>query len=69
LEKIRQKLDENDPGEFIEIDLVNKLRPRVKKWRESSNYPNVTPTTKRLLNFWKNQNEREQNQTSLFLSI
>jgi len=60
-----QKLDENDPGEFVEIDLVNKIRPRVKKWRESG-YPNVSPTTKRLLNFWKNSNEREQNQTPFF---
>ena len=41
-----QKLDENDPGEFVEIDLVNKIRPRAKKWRESG-YPNVSPTTKR----------------------
>lgn len=60
-----QKLDENDPGEFVQIDLVNKIRPRVKKWRESG-YPNVSPTTKRLLNFWKNSNEREQNQTPFF---
>jgi type III restriction enzyme len=60
-----QKLDENDPGEFVQIDLVNKIRPRVKKWRESG-YPNVSPTTKRLLNFWKNPDEREQNQTPFF---
>jgi type III restriction enzyme len=60
-----QKLDENDPGEFVEIDLVNKIRPRIKKWRELG-YPNVSPTTKRLLSFWKNPNEREQNQTPFF---
>lgn len=63
-----QKLDENDPGEFIEIELVNKIRPRVSKWRESG-YPNVSPTTKRLLNFWKNSNEREQNQTPFFCQL
>tara|TARA_B100000886_G_scaffold220059_1_gene152861 strand:- start:1634 stop:4321 length:2688 start_codon:yes stop_codon:yes gene_type:complete len=60
-----QKLDENDPGEFLEIDLVNRIRPRVKKWRESG-YPNVSAPTKRLLKFWKNPNEREQNQTPFF---
>ena len=60
-----QKLDENDPGEFVEINLVNKIRPRVKKWRDSG-YPNVSPTTKRLLNFWKDPNEREQNQTPFY---
>ena len=60
-----QKLEHNDPGEFIEIELVNKIRPRVKKWRESG-YPNVSPTTSRLLSFWKNSKEREQNQTPFF---
>jgi len=25
----------DDPGVFIEIDLVNQIRPRVSKWRES----------------------------------
>lgn len=66
--KSEQKLDENDPGEFIEIDLVNRIRPRVKKWREE-NYPNVTPTTKRLLNFWKNTKQREQNQNPFFCQM
>ncbi len=34
--------------------LVNKLRPAIKVWRDSG-YPNVTNTTKRLLNFWFNE--------------
>ena len=38
-------------GDFIEIPLVNKIRPRVKKWRNSG-YPGVTGVTKRLLEFW-----------------
>ena len=42
----------DDPGEFVEISLVNRIRPRVKEWRDS-NYPNVTGITKQLLNFWK----------------
>ena len=48
-----QRLDENDPGQFIEIDLVNRIRPRVKKWRNLG-YPNISPTTKRLIEFWSN---------------
>ena len=35
--------------------MVNKIRPRVKKWKES-NYPGVTGITKRLLDFWNTQN-------------
>ena len=63
--KSDQRLDNNDPGEFVEIELVNRIRPRVKKWRES-NYPNITPTTKKLLEFWKDSKERDQNQTPFF---
>ena len=66
--KSDEKLDDSDPGQFIEIDLVNRIRPRVKKWRED-NYPNVTPTTKRLLNFWKDKNQREQNQNPFFCQM
>jgi len=38
------------PGTFIEIDLVNTIRPKIKKWREDG-YPDldVTGMTKRLL--------------------
>src|SRR5438067_2761061 len=28
----------DDPGEFIELPLINKIRPRVKAWREAD-YP------------------------------
>ena len=66
--KSDQKLDESDPGEFIEIELVNRIRPRVKKWREE-NYPNVTPTTKRLLDFWRDKKQREQNQNPFFCQM
>ncbi len=38
-------------GDFIELPLVNKIRPRVKKWRDQG-YPGVTGITKRLLEFW-----------------
>ena len=40
-----------EAGDFIELPLVNKIRPRVKKWREAG-YPGVTSITKRLLEFW-----------------
>lgn len=48
----------DDPGVFIEIPLVNKIRPRVKAWREAG-YPGVTGITKRLLEYWHNPEERE----------
>src|SRR3990170_6755716 len=41
----------DDPGTFIEIDLVNAIRPRIKKWIEEG-YPGVTGITKRLLQHW-----------------
>ncbi|HOP78358.1 MAG TPA: DEAD/DEAH box helicase family protein [Thermogutta sp.] len=41
----------DDPGIFVEIPLVNKIRPRVKQWREAG-YPGVTSVTKRLLEHW-----------------
>ncbi|MBW1974888.1 MAG: DEAD/DEAH box helicase family protein [Deltaproteobacteria bacterium] len=42
----------DDPGIFVEIPLVNRIRPRVKKWREAG-YPGVTSITKRLLEYWQ----------------
>ena len=66
--KSEKKLDLNDPGEYVTIDLVNKIRPRIKKWREEG-YPNVSPTTKRLLQFWQDSSIREQNQTPFFCQL
>ena len=51
----------DDPGEFIPIPLVNKIRLRVKAWREAG-YPGVTGITKRLLEHWYNPEEREYRQ-------
>jgi len=48
----------DDPGIFIEIPLVNQIRPRLKKWREAG-YPGVTSITKRLLEHWRDP-ERAQ---------
>jgi type III restriction enzyme len=49
----------DDPGEFVTIDLVNLIRPRVKKWREAG-YPNTTGITRKLLKYWSDSNQREQ---------
>ncbi|MGQ9675353.1 MAG: BPTD_3080 family restriction endonuclease [Chloroflexota bacterium] len=48
----------DDPGIFIEIPLVNRIRPRVKAWREAG-YPGVTSITKRLLEHWRDPEEFE----------
>ena len=49
----------DDPGTFIEIDLVNAIRPRIKKWRDEG-YAGVTGITKRLLNHWQDPEERKE---------
>ena len=48
----------DDPGVFVEIPLVNQMRTRVDAWRKNG-YPGVTGITKRLLEHWKNPEERE----------
>ena len=48
----------DDPGKFVEIPLVNQIRPRVKAWCDDG-YPGVTGVTKRLLEHWDNSEERD----------
>ena len=50
----------DDPGVFIEIPLVNAIRPRIKAWREhpTDPYAGVTGITRRLLEHWRNPEER-----------
>ena len=48
----------DDPGIFVEIEIVNKIRPRVKAWREAG-YPGITGITKRLLEHWQDPEERK----------
>ncbi len=48
----------DDPGKFVEIPLVNQIRPRVKAWREAG-YPGVTSITQRLLEHWTDEEEFE----------
>ncbi len=47
-----------DPGIFVELPLVNHIRPRVKAWREAG-YAGVTGITKRLLEHWRDPEQRE----------
>lgn len=49
-----------DPGIFIELPLVNRIRERVKAWREAEHpYVGVTAVTKRLLEHWRDPEARE----------
>ena len=48
----------DDPGVFVEIPLVNQIRPRVKAWREA-NHRGVTGITRRLLEHWTSSEEFE----------
>jgi len=48
----------DDPGIFVPIELVEKIRPRVKAWREKD-YPGVTGITRRLLHHWQDPEERK----------
>lgn len=48
----------DDPGEFVEIALVNRIRPRVKAWKENG-YSGVTGTTRKLLEHWHDKEQRQ----------
>lgn len=48
----------DDPGRFYELPLVNRIRERVKAWREAG-YPGVTGITRRLLEYWRDPEERQ----------
>lgn len=46
----------DDPGIFVGIPLVNRIRPRITAWRQAG-YPGVTGITKRLLQHWTDPEE------------
>lgn len=48
----------DDPGIFIELPEVNRIRDRVAAWR-AAGYPGVTGTTKRLLEHWRSPDRGE----------
>jgi type III restriction enzyme len=43
----------DDPGHFVPLEQVNKIRERVDRWRDQG-YPGITTVTKELLEHWKN---------------
>ena len=53
----------DDPGLFVELPLVNRIRPRVQAWREAG-YPGVTGTTLRLLQHWRDPEGWEERRFS-----
>jgi len=58
----------DDPGEFVELPLVNKIRPRVKAWREAD-YSGASGITKRLLKHWRDLEQRESSRRFFFCQI
>ena len=57
----------DDPGHFVKIPRVNRIRARVKAWREAG-YPGVTGITKRLLEHW-NAPEEFENRRFFFCQL
>ncbi len=58
----------DDPGIFIELPLVNQIRPRVKAWQEAD-YPGATGITKRLLQYWRDPEQRDLNRRFFFCQL
>ncbi len=58
----------DDPGEFVELPLVNQIRPRVKAWREAD-YPGATGITKRLLKHWLDLEQRDSSRRFFFCQL
>ena len=58
----------DDPGIFIELPLVNQIRPRVKAWREAD-YPGASGITKRLLQHWRDPEQRDSNRRFFFCQL
>ena len=51
---------ENESGESIPLELANRIRDKVAKWR-SAGYPGVTRVTQELLKHWSNNEEGSHN--------
>jgi type III restriction enzyme len=58
----------DDPGIFIELPLVNQIRPRIKLWREAD-YPGTSGITKRLLQHWRDPEQRDPNRRFFFCQL
>ncbi|MBZ5657782.1 MAG: DEAD/DEAH box helicase family protein [Acidobacteriia bacterium] len=58
----------DDPGELVELPLVNKIRPRVDAWR-SADYPGASGITRRLLKHWRDTEQREHSRRFFFCQL
>ena len=58
----------DDPGIFTELPLVNQIRPRVKAWREAD-YSGASGITKRLLQHWRDTEQRDSNRRFFFCQL
>lgn len=58
----------DDPGVFVEIGLVNRIRPRVDAWREAR-YPGVSATTRTLLEHWYDTDQRPRDRRFFFCQL
>ncbi len=58
----------DDPGRFVPIELVNKIRPRVKAWRDNG-YAGITGITRRLLEHWNDSEQRDSAKRFFFCGL
>jgi type III restriction enzyme len=58
----------DDPGVFIELPLVNQIRPRVQAWREAG-YAGASGITQRLLKHWWDPEQRDSNRRFFFCQL
>ncbi|MGI8424194.1 MAG: BPTD_3080 family restriction endonuclease [Chloroflexota bacterium] len=58
----------DDPGVFVEIELVNRIRPRVDAWRQGG-YAGVSATTRALLEHWRDIDQREPTRRFFFCQL
>jgi type III restriction enzyme len=58
----------DDPGEFVQLPLVNKIRPRVDAWR-SADYPGANGITRRLLKHWRDIEQRDSSRRFFFCQL
>lgn len=58
----------DDPGTFIELPLVNQIRPRVKAWREAG-YPGASGASRTLLAHWHDPEVRDSNRRLFFCGL
>ncbi|HEY8054572.1 MAG TPA: DEAD/DEAH box helicase family protein [Terriglobales bacterium] len=58
----------DDPGVFVELPLVNQIRGRVAEWR-AAGYAGVSGTTRRLLEHWRDPEQRPSDRRLFFCQL